>query len=248
MTARCRRAGRRRAAGRGWRRGRRACCAARRGSTRLTIVPVAAPGTVRSAEPTPAAVSSATRPGAGGVVADAAGQQHRHAEPGQVHGDVRARPRRRGCGWTPAGPSPGAGSPERTATTSVATSPTTTTGARRGRRRHRRQRRGDPAGQLGVAQHQPHVDRQGRAVAGPVQVVEHERASPPCRGPRPSSAAASASAMTRSCRAGSSCSSAGSGLATTTAPGASARRAAKTAAACSGSSTAQSSVEPESAT
>src|SRR5688500_9750931 len=153
------------------------------GSTRLTIVPVAGPGTTRRAGVTPSAASSATR-----AVPAASSPTH----PAKVTG-VPSRAR-----WTatfaPAPPprlridagrsEPGAGSPASATTTSVATSPTTTTGRislvviavrRWSPREARGQRDRDLPGQLGVAQHQADVDRQRRAGAGPVQVVEDER-------------------------------------------------------------------------
>src|SRR5687768_15338794 len=144
------------------------------GSTRLTIVPVAVPGTMRTAGVTPSAASSETR-----AVPAASSPTH----PAKVTG-VPSRAR-----WTatfaPAPPprlridagrsEPGAGSPVSATTTSVATSPTTTTGRIAGSGGACGQRRGDPARQLGVAHHQADVDRQGRAGTGPVQVVEDER-------------------------------------------------------------------------
>src|SRR4051812_12114961 len=156
------------------------------GSTRLITVPVGDPGTTRTAGRTPAAVSSATS------TAPAASSP---THPARTTGTPSC------ARWTatlaPAPPprlridagrsDPGAGTPSSTATTSVATSPTTTTGRTTGSAFAGRERGGDPAGELGVAQHQTDVDRQGRALAGPVQVVEHERrgrlAAPP-GGPR----------------------------------------------------------------
>src|SRR3954449_10738178 len=144
------------------------------GSTRLTTVPVAAPGTTRRARSTPAACNSAIRP------VPAASSPTQPASRTGVPSCAR---------WTatfaPAPPprvrieagrsEPGAGSPASTTTTSVATSPTTTTAATSGSAGQRRKRGGDPAGQLRIAQHEPDVDREGGPVAGAVQVVQDER-------------------------------------------------------------------------
>src|SRR4051794_38375354 len=143
------------------------------GSTRLITVPVGDPGTTRPPGRTPAAASSATS------TAPAASSPTHPARTTGTPSCVR---------WTatlaPAPPprlridagrsDPGAGSPHRTATTSVATSPTTTTGRTTRSAFAGRERGGDPAGELGVAQHQADVDRERGALAGPVQVVEHE--------------------------------------------------------------------------
>src|SRR4051812_41172016 len=144
------------------------------GSTRLTTVPVAAPGTTRRARSTPAACNSAIRP------VPAASSPTQPASRTGVPSCAR---------WTatfaPAPPprvrieagrsEPGAGSPASTTTTSVATSPTTTTGFTGRSAGERREGGGDPAGQLCVAQHQPDVDGEGGPLAGAVQVVQDER-------------------------------------------------------------------------
>src|SRR3954447_10181818 len=145
------------------------------GSTRLMIVPVDAPGTVRTASVTPPSVSS-----------------RRSASPGRSSPTQPASrtgvPSAARCAATfaPAPPprvtidagrsESGAGAPASSATTSVQRSPTTTTrGALTGASAGERGQLGrDLPGQLGVAQHQPHVDLQARPGAGLVQVPEDE--------------------------------------------------------------------------
>ena len=224
---------------RGSRPGRRACCAARPARPGSRSCRSATPGTVRSAGRTPA--PSARRPAplpAGSSPTRRPARPACPAAPG-------ARPR-----WRAAPPprvliaagrsEPGAGSPARTATTSVTTSPTTTTlGRRRRRARAASAAAIRPASSALRRTSRTLTARSRRSLARWRWASRNGVTALP-RTPA-SAAAASASARTRSCSAGSSCSSGGSGLATTTAPGASSRRAAKTAAASAGSSTDQSS-------
>src|SRR3954453_18520539 len=146
------------------------------GSTRLMIVPVGTPGRVRTARVTPAPARSRHR---------ACPASSSPTQPASTAGTPSCA--RCTATFAPAPPprvviaavrsEPGAGLPLSRATTSVQTPPTPTTGAvgTAGSAGECRELGRDLPGELGVAQHQPHVDLQAGPGAGLVQVPEDER-------------------------------------------------------------------------